>query len=36
MGTAESWANFERYNGGITGARERFEVFCAELLDTWG
>ena len=33
MGTVESWTNFERHNGGIIGARERFEVFCAELLD---
>ncbi len=33
MGTAESWTNFERHNGGVVGARERFEVFCAELLD---
>ena len=33
MGIVESWTNFERHNGGIAGARERFEVFCAELLD---
>lgn len=33
MGTVESWTNFERHNGGTIGARERFEVFCAELLD---
>lgn len=33
MGTVESWTNFERHNGGVAGARERFEVFCAELLD---
>jgi hypothetical protein len=33
MGTVESWTNFERHNGGTAGARERFEVFCAELLD---
>ena len=33
MGIVESWTNFERHNGGISGARERFEVFCAELLD---
>lgn len=33
MGTVESWTNFERHNGGTSGARERFEVFCAELLD---
>lgn len=33
MGIVESWTNFERHNGGVTGARERFEVFCAELLD---
>ena len=30
MGTVESWTNFERYSGEIIGARERFEVFCAE------
>ena len=33
MGTVESWTNFERHNGGTVGARERFETFCAELLD---
>lgn len=33
MGTVESWTNFERHHGGVTGAREHFEVFCAELLD---
>lgn len=33
MGTVESWTNFERHNGGTIGARERFEVFCAELLN---
>lgn len=32
MGIVESWTNFERHNGGVVGARERFEVFCAELL----
>ena len=32
MGIVESWTNFERHNGGIIGARERFEDFCAELL----
>ena len=33
MGTVESWTNFERHNGGVVGARERFEIFCAELMD---
>ena len=32
VGIVESWTNFERHNGGIIGARERFEDFCAELL----
>ena len=33
MGTVESWTNFERHNGGVVGARERCEIFCAELMD---